>query len=282
MLYGKLQVRRPAGLNGARLRMDPNAFDSIPLLVLFVGTVVVTLAAIAAGVWFGRRSRARIGDEATGPVGGVVGATSGLLAFMLAFTFGGAASRFDARKDLLLDEVNAIGTSYVRASLIPEPHRSGARRLLREYVDLRAGIVPTADGVKRVLQESARIHARLWSHAEALAAADRSSEIDSLFIASLNDVFDLHTSRATVALHARVVPSVWLFLLLITLLAMGALGYDFGLSGSRRYKVTLVLALTFAAVIVLIADLDRPGEGMVRVSQQPMLNLQRQMHADEN
>jgi hypothetical protein len=260
--------------------VDLRFIDSVSLPVVFLAVVAITLAAIAVGFLVGRR---HANESNHGPVGAVVGATSGLLAFMLAFTFGGAASRFDTRKELLLEEVNAIGTTYLRAGLLLEPHRTNARTLLREYVDARASVAvdPEAANLARRMAESEQIQARLWQDVAAMTTVERDSEVDGLYIASLNDVIDYHTRRVTVAFQYRVPPTIWVFLLLVTVLAMGALGYDFGLQGSRRYKVSAVLAVTFAAVIVLIADLDRPTQGFLKVSQQPMLDLQKYMQSEQ-
>src|SRR6478736_1341916 len=110
--------------------------DQLPLWGLFLTIVVLVLAAIEGGYRLGSYRHRQEGREKEAPVGAMVGATLGLLAFMLAFTFGMAASRFDTRKQLVLDEANAIGTTYLRAAMLPEK-RDEVRDLLRSYVDAR-------------------------------------------------------------------------------------------------------------------------------------------------
>lgn len=257
----------------------------MPLTLVFLATLAIALGAIVAGFLLGRRDRRKKGDDDEGPVGAVVSATSGLLAFMVAMTFAGAASRIDQRKGQLLDEVNAIGTAYLRAALVAEPQRSEVRKLLREYVELRATPVPALDRaarsnlLQRIVQESERIHRELWSHAEAIARSAQPTEYEAMLVGAIGEVVERHNSRAAAILQYRIAPAIWNFLLFAMVLAMAALGYDFGLSKSRHEKIAVFLALTTAAVITLVADLDRPGAGTVSVSQAPMRELQRQIQA---
>jgi len=252
--------------------MPEQLLDSVPLWAVFVGTMAITLVSIRVGFRAGvyRRQRA---EEAEGPVGSVVGAMLGLLAFILAFTFGIASSRFDTRKHLVLEEVNAIETAYLRAGLLPEPQRTESRRLLRQYVDQRAEFSKDPVKLAQGLAESEAVQAQLWSIAAPLARTDLNSDIGALYIESLNHVIDLHTARVTVGLQYRVPPVVWIGLLLVTMLSMAGVGYQFGVVGRTSFLIHLVLALTFSAVVYLIADLDRPLHGLLQVSQRPMIEL---------
>ena len=140
-------------------------------------------------------------------MGAIVGATLGLLAFMLAFTFGLAASRFDEL--LVLDESNAIGTAYLRAGLLPEPQRSGLRKLLKDYVELRLNGIGIKN-IEQALSESSGLHRALWSLATEVAAKDTRSVETGLFIQSLNEVIDLHSKRVMFGLHNRIPQMVWM------------------------------------------------------------------------
>jgi hypothetical protein len=253
--------------------------DKVPLWGVFLLTLILVLVVIEIGFRLGQFRGRRGEDAAKESIGAAVGAVLGLLAFMLAFTFSIAAGRFDARKGLLLDEVNAIGTAWLRAGLLPEPHRTDAQRLFREYVDLRVELLAHPERVEAVLAQSDSIQGRLWSHAVALAQVDRSSEIYALFTESLNTVFDLQTSRVTVALQYRIPSPIWMMLWLLTVVSMLAVGYQFGVSGRRTVASAAVLALAFASVILLVADLDRGAAGRIRVNQAPLLALQQKLHA---
>src|SRR6187549_1664121 len=120
--------------------MQVGLLDALPLWGLFLAIVALVLISIEGGYRLGNYRRSRSNTEKEAPVGAMVGATLGLLAFMLAFTFGMAASRFDTRKQLVLEEANAIGTTYLRAAMLPEK-RDEIRDLLRSYVDTRLAAV---------------------------------------------------------------------------------------------------------------------------------------------
>jgi hypothetical protein len=255
--------------------------EQIPLWGVFFLTIIIVVLSIWIGTLFGSRRRSLPDHETESSLGTITGATLGLVAFMLAFTFGISAERLQIRKQLLLDEVNAINTTYLRAGLLMEPHRSQVSKMLREYVDIRAKLArERLSGQSKTIQEvifsSEVLHDQMWLHAVALAQKDRSSEIDALFISSLNDVIDFHNSRVTVSSY-NIPMLIWNTLYFITILSMLTVGYQIGLSGKSSIKVSLVLALTFSAVVFLIADLDRATAGSLQVSQQPMIELQKKL-----
>jgi hypothetical protein len=250
--------------------------DPFPIWILFPGTAVIAALSVEVGYRVGRYRRERSSGEQPAPVGAMVAATLGLLAFMLAFTFGMAGSRFEARRQVVLLESNGIGTTYLRAGLLPEPMRSEARNLLREYVDVR--LEGTQPGkVEHALIRSRELLNRLWS--QAIAATEKQpSPITSLFIQSLNQVIDLHAQRLMAALRSRIPGAIWLGLYVLAVLAMMALGYHVGLTSTQRSVAVIALILAFSAVLILIVDLDRPGEGL-QVSQQSMIDLKNSMSA---
>ena len=249
--------------------------DPFPLWTLFPVTVVVVLLSVEVGYRVGRNRRQRSQEEKEAPVGAMVGATLGLLAFMLAFTFGLAANRFEERRQVVLSEANAIGTTYLRAAMLPEPMRTESRNLLREYVDVR--LEATQPGkTGQAISKSEELHDRLWSQAVAAAEKDR-SPITGLFIQSLNEVIDLHAKRVMAALRSRVPGAIWIGLYLLAILSMVAMGYHEGVTSNKRSVAVVAVVLAFSAVLFLIADLDRPGKGLLRVSQQTMIDLRNSM-----
>jgi hypothetical protein len=199
----------------------------------------------------------------------------GLLAFLLAFTFGLAASRYDTRKQLVLDEANAIGTAYLRADMLPEPQRSEIRNLLREYASARVGGLVSIM-TPAVMAKSASLQDRIWADATAVSQQDSKSITTGLFVQSLNEVIDLDESRVTAGRN-RIPDPIWLALLAVTMFTMASVGYQFGLTGEHSWIEIILLALVFTTVILLIADLDRPGEGLLNVSQQAMIDLVNRM-----
>lgn len=251
--------------------------DYLPTWLIFVTTIIVVLVAVEIGYQLGKYRRTH-SPETDAPVGAMVGATLGLLAFILAFTFGLAASRFDERRHTVLDEANAIGTAYLRAGLLAEPHRTEIRRLLREYVDHRLGAIQQAR-IEESLLEAAKLHNQLWSQTEAAAQKDR-SVIAGLFIQSLNQMIDLHATRLMVGLRSRIPMIVWGSLYAVAILAMATMGYQEGLSSKRRSIASLAVVVIFSIVMFLVVDLDRPMEGQLRTSQQPLVDLRQSMAAD--
>jgi len=255
--------------------------DAVPLAVMLTFMVLIALLAIEGGFWLGVRRQKKVVYEQVGPIATVVGAVLALLAFVIALTFGAASSRFDARKEALLHDVNAIQTTYLRANLLPEPHRTTVRSLLRDYVQVRVGMV-YAYGEPATLQLVQRraeaLQKSMWSHVEILASQDRRSPIYALFTSALNDMFDLHTERVVLGAHYRIPRFVWWTLIFASCVAMVAVGFQFAIGGKRRsMTANLALAVTFALVMLLVFDLDRAGEGFITVNQQPMIDLYQSM-----
>lgn len=251
--------------------------DFLPLPAFFLLTVVLVLASVETGYRFGRARHRRPGMEKEAPVGAMVAATLGLFGFLLAFTFGMAANRFDAKREVLINEVNAIGTSWLRADLLDEPRQSAVRRLLSEYVDLRLAGAAAPERLDAALRRSDEIHAALWTQASAAGRARPESVATGLFIQSVNEVIDMHGKRISIAVRSRIPGSIWVALAAVAVLAMSSMGYHAGLSATSRSIASVVVAVTFSAVIWLIANLDRSWEGSLTVSQQAMLDLRESM-----
>ena len=254
--------------------MHSGLLDSFPLWTILPPTVALALLAVESGFRFAHSRKQRSSEENDSNLGGMVGGTLGLLAFMLAFTFGLAGSRFDARREVVLDEANAIGTTYLRGAMLPEPMGTDARNLLREYVDVRLQGVQQ-NTVDEAIAKSEQLHERLWSTAIAAVQKER-TPTTNLFVTSLNEVIDLHATRLQ-RLRARVPAVIWIVLYLLLILTMVMIGYQQGISGSKRSVAVVALVLGFSTVLYLIADLDRPGKGMLQVSQQAMTDLRRSM-----
>ena len=199
----------------------------------------------------------------------VVGATLGLLAFLLAFTFGMAADRFHERKVALLDEANAIRTTYLLAGVIPEPHRTEVRKVLRNYVEERLQWV----GVEKVQggRSAKALLDQLWTYAAAVGVQNP-GEVD-VFLDSVTKVIELNETRIMVRERSHIPTAFWVALFVVAILSLAAVGYHGGVAGSNRNPVMVAVAIAFSVVIMLIADLDRPGQGFINVSQQAMIDL---------
>ena len=249
--------------------------DFIPLWLFFLLSIAFCVAAVECGYRFGRTRYIRSVKEKDEPVAAMVAALLGLVAFMLAFTFSLAASRFDARRHAVMEEANVIGTAYLRTRFLPEPARKECSDLLRQYTVLRVDAIPKRR-FPQLLEQSEKLHQELWSRAAAVAEKTPTIPI-GLFLQSLNELIDYHGKRVYVGMESRIPLTIWFALFTITLLGMVSIGYQSGLAGTPRSPEILVLVIAFAGVLLLNVDLDRAHEGFLQVSQQPMIDVLKTM-----
>ena len=257
------------------------SFDSLPIWVIFAATFVIVILAVEGGYRVGLHSHRRSEDEKESPVSAIAGAILGLAAFMLAFTFGIVAERHADRRALVRDEAVALRTAWHRSDFLPETDRGEAAALLRTYVDRRVALAQTGklnpQRVQSSLAEAQRIQNRLWDMAVANARKDMNSDVAALYIDSLNEVNALHAMRVAIAIQTRVPIEIWLVLYCITILGMVSVGYQTGIAGSNRSAAWPLLAIAFALVFGLIGGLDRPDSGILKVTQQPLIDLREAM-----
>jgi hypothetical protein len=253
--------------------------EVLPLWFLDLLFASLLGGALEGGYRAGKWRHAHAADEREQSVAAITGSVLGLLALVLGFTFSFAASRFDARRVAVLQEANAVGTTYLRTRLLPEPMRQESAQTLRKYVDVRLAGAKSAD-IAVQIRQSEQLHATLWQQAMSSAEERPTSVMVALYIDSLNRLIDLHEERIQAALRNRIPSVIWVGLLIMSLLSMGAVGYLAGLSCTRRSPIMVVLVLAFTITLALIADLDRSHEGLLRVGQQAMLDVQQMMNAD--
>lgn len=246
--------------------------DLVPLWLLFFLTLALIVISMEGGYRYGLRRLSHSEVEKDAPVGAITGATLGLLGFMLAITFGIAVSRFDFRRQVFLGEVTATSTAFLAADLLPAAQRDTVKNYLREYVDARLEAAATGD-LEKVMKRSDQLHRSLWS--STLSAAQQSPNFFAvgIFAQNITGVFDAHTKRLFAIVDSRIPAPIWIVLYVVTVVGMVALGYQTALTGSSRSPAAWGLVIAFAAVLYLIADLDRPHQGLLRVSQSAMQNL---------
>jgi len=211
------------------------------------------------GCRFGRATSRRDADVAKGHSGSIQGAILGLLGLLLGFTFAMSVSRHDARRQIIVDEANTIGTTWLRADFLPAGERDEVRKLLFEYAGLHleqfrhdAGTAP----FKRVRVRVAELHRELWRIGSAGAKLE-TTPLTNGFIISLNETIDLDASRMA-ARQNHVPGAVWLLLLVVA--GCGACSSGFvGGDGGRSLFSQMLFPLLIAVVIMLISDIDRPG-----------------------
>ena len=218
----------------------------------------------------GRRLRVRHLRTAPGEskgFGAVQGAVFGLMGLVMAFTFSGAASRFDHRRDLIVEEANDIGTAYLRIELLPEVARSPLQDKFREYVDSRLETYRVGADVVRInqlLQQTAQYQGQIWNMAVEAIGHAPSPPVAAQILPSLNDMFDIVTTRtAATQMHPPAV--VWVMLGGLALVCSLLVGYDLG--GVRRdWLHLLTFALLFSLTLYVIIDMEYPRLGLIRVT----------------
>ena len=252
--------------------------DRIPSAGVFILVVVLNLVVFEVAFRVGRWRKQREPDQVEGASGVLVGSMLALLAFLLAVTMGMAADRFNIRSKLVTDEATTIGTAFLRAGYLSEPFRTDIRNLLRDYVPLR--IVPEGGTLAGNVLRSEDIHRQLWDQTEAVVAEDQSATT-ALFVDSVNELIDLHTERLTAAITLRVPSTVVAVLVILAVVSIGMVGYNAGLSRRRTILSATLLIVALGGVITVVVDLDRPREGLVQVSQQPLIELQRDLGPPE-
>jgi hypothetical protein len=221
------------------------------------------------------------GASSTDPSWVVEASAFTLLALLTGFSFSMALGRYDARRGALLREATAIGTTFMRAALLDEKTAQALRADLREYVAQRLAFA-RADAApdERAMADrnSTAIQGDMWKLTTQAARRDPRSTIVPLVVAALNDTINLsHEERVVLTTHIPDVVFVWL--LLIGLIAAVMMGYGYGRQDKRALVFRAVFAAMVAMVLGLVLDLDRPQRGIIRVSLEPMQTVQQSMES---
>ncbi|HEX4365599.1 MAG TPA: hypothetical protein VH023_02155 [Rhodopila sp.] len=245
--------------------------DALPIWVAGLLLLVVLTFASRVGILL----RARSGHASHEDAGYILSAALGLLALLIGFTFSLALSRYEIRRDLVLQEANAIGTTYLRTRLAPEPFRSQLQTLVRRYVDARLALADAGEDAGAIAAAEAqadRLQKQIWDTTMAAVPHIDPPAAVPLLTATVNETIDLAASRKA-ALSARLPNSVVRALLVYAVISAGILGYmtQANRRGMQISSVLLFVLLTLA--ITLILDLDRPRTGSIVVSQAPLLDL---------
>jgi len=215
-------------------------------------------------------------DSLRSQVSGIGAAMLGILGVLLGFTLSMAIARWDARRDVIIKESNAIGTLWLRAGLFEEPLREELRSVLRDYTDTRialGGSRGDLDALRTAQSEGVALHAKLWSVVERADQPGVSPATLSTLIMAANEVIDLHELR--VASIENFLPAFLILLLPgVAAVAVAALAWSFGTTTERGRTPILLLTLLIGAVILLIMDVNRPQRGAIGVGAAPLERVQ--------
>jgi hypothetical protein len=231
---------------------------------LFVGMILL----LEWGRQIGQRRSRKDEEGARAGLGAVEGAVFALLGLLIAFTFSGAAARFDTRRELIVQEANAIGTAWLRLDLLPATAQPELRGLFRQYLDLRLEAYRQSSDVPAALatlDKANALQGTIWGRAMAACQPPVSPAVAQV-IPALNEMFDIASTR-TAAL--RMHPPAVIFVLLGVLALTSSLLAGYAMAGgkSRSWIHVIGFALIMATTIYVILDLEFPRLGMIRVDR---------------
>lgn len=257
-----------------------NAFDfeATVFALLIFGAM---LGMLELGRHLGKRYRTRLASGASAGIGAVEGAVYALLGLLVAFTFQGAASRFDTRRQLITEEANAIGTAWLRIDLLPAEQQPAMREHFRQYLDARLETyhqIPDLAASRAAMQRASDLQGAIWAQAIA-AEVSGGMKVTTSVLPALNAMFDLATARL---MAAQTHPPLIMFILLAFLACASALLAGHGMSGSpvRSWLHIVGYAVVLAITVYIIMDLEYPRVGLIRVDtfDQVLIDLRRSMN----
>lgn len=253
--------------------MSENHFlDVLPIEAAFIIIIVILMMAAWMGITFVRWRKIHLIVSESSHLNTIVTANLALLAFILAFTFGLATTRYDARKLYFLEEINAIETTWLRTALIEEPHRTEIRDLLKEYVRIRIEAANNAELIMDANKKSIIVQDKIWDVVTRWIGEATHDPVNALFITSINNMFDSQTKRVTVFSTYRIPPLIWIALFILIIFSMFAVGYLFGKTSVTEWYMIAALSLGFSSVILVIIDLDST-KGFISIDYQPIFDL---------
>ena len=258
---------------------DYTWITSLLTLALFAGM----LAVLEIGRRIGVHRLAMDPDGAQAGTGAVDGAVFALLGLLVAFTFSGAATRFDERRALIVQEANDIGTAYLRVDLLPAAAQPAMRDLFRRYVDSRLDVYrkgPDPDAVRAELARSGKLQGEIWNGAIAASRMEGAPPVAAiLLLPALNQMIDITTTRT---MATKMHPPVAIFAMLFVLALAGALLAGYGMAGSKsRSWIHMVgFAAVMAGAVNVIVDIEYPRLGLIRVDNfdQVLMDVRQSMN----
>jgi hypothetical protein len=263
--------------------MDPELNSTLFAITTFAGILLFLSLGNRVGIAALARNPA---GEAKG-IGAIEGALFGLLGLMIAFTFSGAATRFEARRHLITEEANAIGTAWLRIDVLPADAQPAMRALFLQYMDNRATVYrdnKTPEERKNKLKLTADLQQKIWTNAvQASERQDAKNQAAMLMLPALNEMIDITTTRQVATENH---PPLVIFLLLEALTFVTAFLAGFGIAGNsaqiRMHK--LVFALIMSLTLFVTVDLEYPRRGFIRIddADKPIIDLRNSLQRPLN
>jgi hypothetical protein len=253
------------------------------LIYLVPGLIfVLTLIMLELGRRMGLRRMTQDPEGARAGTGAVEGAVFALFGLLLAFSFTGAAARFETRRDLIVEHANAIGTAWLRLDLLPKEVQPEIRKQFRQYVDVLIKVphllAENPSSHQQIAAQVFKFHDKIWPLAEIAAPREGSPQVASLVLPALNEMFDLGSKRyATALFHTSEV--ILLFLFVLSLLASLLAGYAMGAAKRRNLLHMLIFASLVSLTLFVIFDFEMPRFGFINLDKadQILVDLRKTM-----
>jgi hypothetical protein len=231
------------------------------------GLFIAVAACLRVGWMIGRRRVEAKGGNANEGLGSIDASIFGMMGLLIAFTFTGAANRFDHRRDLIVQESNAIGTAWLRLDLVPQPQRESIRQSMRDYVDQRiAAYRNMADqtATAQANQHAAELQNRIWADLQSAIRADPTVPIAQTVMPAINDMFDIASTR-TLATEQHPPRAIYLMLLILVLVSAFLAGFGQAKTEHQSMWHLIGFAATTTVALYLTLDLEYPRVGFVRI-----------------
>ena len=239
-------------------------YTALLSLGLFVGMVIL----LEVGRCIGVRRLAQDPEGAHAGFGAIEGAVLALLGLLLAFTVSGAGARFDTRRNLIVEEANAIGTAYLRLDMLPTAAQPALREKFRRYLDSRIEVyrkLPDIAAAKQEISAANKLQEEIWRQAiTAVRAEGAPPQAPQVLLPALNVMIDITTTRTmAMLLHP---PSI-IFVMLFVLALVSALLSGYGMAGgkSRSWLHMICFAFVIAVTVYVILDIEYPRLGLIRI-----------------
>jgi hypothetical protein len=248
---------------------------NFPVLICVI--TLISLWALALLGAFVRRRKTAHDDSDHGEYGMVLSATLTLLGLLIGFSFSMAIGRYDQRKNYEEEEANAIGTEYVRADLLPEPFQSKVQGQLVQYLDLRIQRYQAhaSNDITELAEKTGRLQVDMWKEVKTAALASP-TPVMATVVTGMNDVLNRQGYTQAARLNRIPIPA-WGLMASIALFSNFLIGFG---AKNRHFIMFLIVPLAIAVSFLLIADIDSPQGGLIRVEPQNLISLAGSLKAE--
>ncbi len=254
-------------------------------IIVFLLSLVCLFAAVVALLEVGRhlgiRKRAKDPEGATKGLGSLEGAVFGLLGLLIAFTFSGAADRFNHRRELIVEEANAIRKAYLRLDVLPAASQPELKEDFRRYLDARLDYyhkLSDPNGAEREYAKATELQGIIWTKAVAASQTESSPAVMTLVLSALNEMIDMTAVRSE-ALRTHPPSTIYIMLVALVLAAALFAGYAMAESNDRSLIHVLGFALLMTGALYVIVDLEFPRRGLIRIdaADKILIEVRREM-----